>query len=133
MFFFLVYILGFVLLGVLIFILMLVLVMLFIFLKKNVCERSNFLVYFIREKSVVLFVIFYVYCKLFIGLVFLVGGVGLFFYLFLGMEFLLQLNEGVIYICVIFLQSIFLDELVFFVNRMCRELLVFFEVRQVFL
>lgn len=52
------YTLGFALLGALIFTLTLVPVMSSILLKKNVRERSNFLVHFIREKSAALFAIF---------------------------------------------------------------------------
>lgn len=53
------YTLGFALLGALIFTLTLVPVMSSILLKKNVRERSNFLVHFIREKSAALFAIFH--------------------------------------------------------------------------
>lgn len=100
------YTLGFALLGALIFTLTLVPVMSSILLKKNVRERSNFLVHFIREKSVALFAIFHAHRKLSIGLASLAGGVGLFLYSFLGMEFLPQLNEGAIYIRATLPQSI---------------------------
>lgn len=125
------YTLGFALLGALIFTLTLVPVMSSILLKKNVRERSNFLVHFIREKSVALFAIFHAHRKLSIGLASLAGGVGLFLYSFLGMEFLPQLNEGAIYIRATLPQSISLDESVSLANRMRRELLAFPEVRQV--
>ena len=62
------YTLGFALLGALIFTLTLVPVMSSILLKKNVRERSNFLVHFIREKSAALFAIFHAHRKLSIGL-----------------------------------------------------------------
>lgn len=100
-------------------------------MKKNVRERSNFLVHFIREKSAALFAIFHAHRKLSIGLASLAGGVGLFLYSFLGMEFLPQLNEGAIYIRATLPQSISLDESVSLANRMRRELLAFPEVRQV--
>lgn len=125
------YTLGFALLGALIFTLTLVPVMSSILLKKNVRERSNFLVHFIREKSAALFAIFHAHRKLSIGLASLAGGVGLFLYSFLGMEFLPQLNEGAIYIRATLPQSISLDESVSLANRMRRELLAFPEVRQV--
>lgn len=96
-----------------------------ILLRKNVSEKSNFLVSFIREKSSALFAIFHAHRKLSIGLASLVGGAGLFLYSFLGMEFLPQLNEGAIYIRATLPQSISLDESVSLANRMRRELLVF--------
>ena len=125
------YTLGFALLGALIFTLTLVPVMSSILLRKNVSEKSNFLVSFIREKSSALFAIFHAHRKLSIGLASLVGGAGLFLYSFLGMEFLPQLNEGAIYIRATLPQSISLDESVSLANRMRRELLVFPEVKQV--
>ena len=125
------YTLGFALLGALIFTLTLVPVMSSILLRKNVSEKSNFLVSFIREKSSALFAIFHAHRKLSIGLASLVGGAGLFLYSFLGMEFLPQLNEGAIYIRATLPQSISLDESVSLANRMRRELLAFPEVKQV--
>ena len=116
------YTLGFALLGALIFTLTLVPVMSSILLRKNVSEKSNFLVSFIREKSSALFAIFHAHRKLSIGLASLVGGAGLFLYSFLGMEFLPQLNEGAIYIRATLPQSISLDESVSLANRMRREL-----------
>ncbi len=125
------YTLGFALLGALIFTLTLVPVLSSFFLKKNVREKNNPFVNFIREKTVTFFSFCYRFKKATLGVATLIVVGGLCMFGLLGSEFLPQLNEGSIYVRATLPQSISLDQSVGLANQMRHILMDFPEVKQV--
>lgn len=125
------YTLGFALLGALIFTLTLVPVLSSILLKKNVKEKENRFVRFLKEKSSSFFEKCLFYKKTTIGIASAFALFGLWCFTLLGTEFLPQLNEGSIYIRATLPQSISLNESVKLANEMRKELKNYPEVRQV--
>ncbi len=125
------YTLGFALLGALIFTLTLVPVLSSYLLKKNVRERNNFFVNFIRNKTVGFFGFCYRFKNITLIIATTIVSIGLWAFTLLGNEFLPQLNEGSIYIRATLPQSIALDKSVGLANQMRRILTDFPEVKQV--
>lgn len=125
------YTLGFALLGALIFTLTLVPVLSSILLKKNVREKDNFFLRSIQNGSLRLFDVFLSHKKKAIFGSVIICFLGLYCFVFLGTEFLPQLNEGSIYVRATLPQSIALEESVPLANEMRSILSKFPEVRKV--
>jgi cobalt-zinc-cadmium resistance protein CzcA len=90
--------LGFALLGALLFTLTLVPVLISILLKKNVREKHNPFVEFIQNNISKAFAFTFRNKRISLIVAFVMMGVGIFSFKFLGSEFLPHLNEGAIYI-----------------------------------
>ncbi|HVI47274.1 MAG TPA: efflux RND transporter permease subunit, partial [Chitinophaga sp.] len=123
--------LGFALLGALILSFTLVPAFASVLLKKNVREKHNIFLEFVHRVTLKIFNYCFRHRRIVFGASLVVLAIGLYFFRFLGTEFLPQLNEGAIYIRATGPLSTSLDESVKVANEMRRKILTFPEVRQV--
>ena len=123
--------LGFALLGALIFTLTLVPVLSSMMLKKNIAEKKNRLLEYVYKWFDGFFIICHRNSKKAILIAIVVMVAGLSSFMFLGSEFLPQMNEGSIYARATLPQSVSLSESVTLANQFRNTLCTFPEVSQV--
>lgn len=123
--------LGFALLGALIFTLTLVPVLVSMLLNKNVSEKENFVVRFIKSQSLRLFQYNFAHARQTFFITALITVVGLWTLSLHGTEFLPQLNEGSIYVRASMPRSIRLEESVKYSNEIRHIFEGYPEVRKV--
>lgn len=123
--------LGFALLGALIFTLTLVPVMSASLLKKNVREKHNPFLNWVRKFVIRIFDKSYAYRKIVLPVALVTAIIGIYAFSFLGTEFLPQLNEGSIYVRATLPQSIALNESVKIANELREKVAAYDEVKQV--
>lgn len=125
------YTLGFALLGALLFVLTLVPVLISIMLNKNVREKKNIFTEWINKN----FFNFFVWCfkrsKLVVIAVVIVFAISVFSSVFLGTEFLPQLNEGALWITAQLPMSASLNKSIEMAHILKQKLLKFDEVKEV--
>ena len=123
--------LGFALIGALIFALTLVPVMSSLLLQKNVREKHNPVLSFIKNITIRVFDICYKNKSASLIIAAIILAISLISFRFLGTEFLPELNEGAIWMRASMPLSISLDESVKIANEMRKIIGSFHEVRQV--